>query len=1255
MEWEVHFDDLVGPDGAGEPPEGVEAPVAIEWGPPAQAHDLLLSFAALLCRRGVEGTELVLLDMDGAEGGRQRSLRLPVDAGTPLADVRRAVARSCPPWWPAMTVRLPATGSPPRRPGATLPLSVHLRAGVSDDGRRGRVRLGIEGVRPDRRGLRRLADRLAGYARLVKTADGTLGDLALLAAHRPDGHRERPAGRRDRPLAPWPPMTVPELVARHAETRPDAPALTHRGRSVGYRSLWESATRLAQGLADNGVSPGDRVAALLTAGPAGVVTFLGTLLAGGCHVPIDVRLPRARASFILRDSGARCVIGTDGPPDPDVLDRSDGTVRYLDLDALTACSAAGGLPRVQASDAAYMVYTSGTTGRPKGMAVSHENVVSLLANSCFPFDFSHRDVWSLFHSYAFDMSVWEVLGCLAYGGRLVVAEQSDIDEPRRFRRLLAEEGVTVLSQTPSAFARLVAVDEADPLPLPRLRHVVFGGERLDPRSLRGWRDRHPGVRLANMYGISEATVHSTLRELTREDLRRDRSPIGEPLPSVRLHLMDPETGDGPVPDGTPGEIWLGGGGVVAGYHGLPELSRERFVTGVAGGGRFLRTGDLARRGPDGCLEYLRRVDDQFQWHGYRVEPEEIARGLRAHPEVAEAAAVLSGGPTGRIVAFVVPEPGARPSPRALREHLTGSLPHYMVPHVVRPLPGLPLTGNGKVDRTALADLADREPSGGPGPAAERRPLSAAQRRIFTADRLTADRDGYVETAAWRVTGGPLDVPALRSALAELTRRHPILRASFALEGGGPGQWIGPAWNPPVEVVEETPGPANGERVLRAAAAAVHLDPAVGRVLGAAVLREAGADDVLAVRQHHLVTDERSVELLMADLDRCYAAAVRGRTPPPWEGVAFHDLPAERDGRDGADSEALRRAVRRLAGAPVTVLPAAPAVPEEDGLLSVSVPLPEGRLGAACRAHRATRFTLEAAATAAALHRWLGLREVAFGVAVAGRGSPDLDGAIGPRVDLMVLESRIDPDTTAAALVRSVREQTALAASGGHVPFDALVEELRPRRVPGIAPYCEVLLTAAGDTGQVIGLGGHRLHRLRLPATARRAGHPVVVTAHPARGAFDCDVGHQGDRLAGTGAEALAAHLTAALTSIVHGAPDDRVDPGTGTRRPAASGASTSGTTASSGAPQAAAPAAVEDTGLGDLILRIWRKVLGTAQVGMDDGFFEAGGDSGALVLVHAELEAQLGSPVPIAELFACPTVRSLAERLAAAGAGEGLR
>ncbi|MFI6520469.1 amino acid adenylation domain-containing protein [Spirillospora sp. NPDC050679] len=1080
---------------------------------------------------------------------------------------------------------------------------------------------------------------------MAGAANGTLGELNPFA----DERGVRADARRNRPLAPWPPVAVPDLVARQVEARPTAPALTHRGRTVDYRGLWDSATRLARALAQNGVGPGDRVAALLSTGPASVVVFLGTLLAGGCHVPIDVRLPRARASFILRDCGARCVIGEDGSAASyKELEGSDGSVRLLDLDTLIEGSGEGPLPEVGPSAPAYMVYTSGTTGRPKGMTVSHGNLVSLLANSRFPFDFSGDDVWPLFHSPAFDLSVWEVFGCLAYGGRLVVPEQSEIDDPRRFRRLLADEGITVLNQTPSAFGRLIAVDEADPLPLPGLRYVIFGGERLAPRTLLGWRARHPQARLVNMYGISEATIHSTVHELTDEDLRGERSPIGEPLPSVVLHLMDLRTGRRPVPDGAAGEIWLGGGGVVAGYHGLPEQSRERFVTGVLGSGRFLRTGDLARRGRDGRLEYLRRADDQFQWHGYRIEPEEIAEGLRAHPEVADAAAVLVGGSTGRIVAFVAPVPGARPSAQGLREHLAERLPHYMVPQVVRTLPELPLTGNGKVDRAALADLEHPEQPGEPEPAGERHALSATQQRIFTADRLTAERDGYVETAAWRVAGGPLDVPALRSALAELTRRHPILRASFALEGGRPGQRIGPAWNPPVEVVEGVSDPTDGRRLLAAAAATGDLDPATGRVLGAVVLRGPGADDVLVIRQHHLVTDERSLELLMEDLDRCYTAVRQDRTAPPWEGPGFHDLMGDGEGRDRTDAKALRQIRQRLADAPVSLLPSPPAAPEADGLLPVRVPVAEGALRAACRARRATRFTLEAAAVAAALHRWLGLRGVTFGIAVADRGSPDLDRVLGPRVDLLVLRSQAEPEGTAMALVRDLRDQAALALGGRHVPFDALIEELRPRRLPGIAPYCEVLLSAAADPHQVIGLDGHRLHRLRLPATARRAGHPVMITAHPDRAAFDFDVGYQGDRVAGAEAEALTDHLADALARIVRGEDDDlgigaalrAVGPRPATAPPPSPTESRT----------AAADAGSGDAELGDQILGIWRRVLESAQVGMDDNFFDVGGDSGKLVLVHAELEAELGVRLPVTDLFACPTVRSLADRLAAAGA-----
>ncbi|HBL29140.1 MAG TPA: non-ribosomal peptide synthetase, partial [Acidobacteria bacterium] len=354
----------------------------------------------------------------------------------------------------------------------------------------------------------------------------------------------------------------------------------------------------------------------------------------------------------------------------------------------------------------YVIYTSGSTGRPKGVILPHAAVVRLFTATAPWFGFSSADVWTLFHSYAFDFSVWEIWGALLHGGRLVLVPYWVSREPEAFADLLRAERVTVLNQTPSAFRPLPPAAGAG------LRLVIFGGEALDPTWLAPW-FAHLGEatpRLVNMYGITETTVHVTYRPITREDARRPVSLIGGPIPDQSLHVLDPHLQVQPV--GVPGEICVGGAGLAHGYHGRPELTALRFVPDPfggrsdEGGARLYRSGDLARRRPDGDVEYLGRIDHQVKIRGFRIELGEIEAAIAALPGVREAVVLARGrGGKIRLVAYVVAKtPGeAAPDEAALRTHLLGTLPAPMVPAAWVFLPSLPLSPSGKVDRKALPE------------------------------------------------------------------------------------------------------------------------------------------------------------------------------------------------------------------------------------------------------------------------------------------------------------------------------------------------------------------------------------------------------------------------------------------------------------------------------------------------------------------------------------------------------------------------
>ena len=363
---------------------------------------------------------------------------------------------------------------------------------------------------------------------------------------------------------------------------------------------------------------------------------------------------------------------------------------------------------VSSHNAAYMIYTSGSTGGPKGVVVSHYNVLRLFAATKSWFDFSQRDIWTLFHSYAFDFSVWELWGALLHGGRLVVVPYFVSRTPDAFRELLHREGVTVLNQTPSAFRQLMFVEEsAGEAERLNLRLVIFGGEALEPQTLRPWVERYGDERpqLVNMYGITETTVHVTYRRIRMADLESGhRSVIGDAILDLQVYVLDQY--QQPVPLGVAGELCVAGDGLARGYLHQPELTAERFLPdpfGSSAGARLYRSGDLARQLSDSEIEYLGRIDQQVKIRGFRVEPGEIEATLNEHSAVRESVVIAHEEATGdkRLVAYVVARDGEPFSAEDLRNHLQQMLPDYMLPAVFVEMKALPLTLNGKIDRRAL--------------------------------------------------------------------------------------------------------------------------------------------------------------------------------------------------------------------------------------------------------------------------------------------------------------------------------------------------------------------------------------------------------------------------------------------------------------------------------------------------------------------------------------------------------------------------
>ncbi|MFY8311360.1 pyoverdine non-ribosomal peptide synthetase PvdD, partial [Pseudomonas aeruginosa] len=558
---------------------------------------------------------------------------------------------------------------------------------------------------------------------------------------------------------------------------------------LSYGELNARANRLAHCLIARGVGADVPVGLALERSLDMLVGLLAILKAGGAYLPLDPAAPEERLAHILDDSGVRLLL-TQGH----LLERlpRQAGVEVLAIDGLVLDGYAESdpLPTLSADNLAYVIYTSGSTGKPKGTLLTHRNALRLFSATEAWFGFDERDVWTLFHSYAFDFSVWEIFGALLYGGRLVIVPQWVSRSPEDFYRLLCREGVTVLNQTPSAFKQLMAVACSADMATqqPALRYVIFGGEALDLQSLRPWfqrfGDRQP--QLVNMYGITETTVHVTYRPVSEADLEGGLvSPIGGTIPDLSWYILDRDLN--PVPRGAVGELYIGRAGLARGYLRRPGLSATRFVPNPFPGGageRLYRTGDLARFQADGNIEYIGRIDHQVKVRGFRIELGEIEAALAGLAGVRDAVVLAHDGVGGtQLVGYVVADSAedAERLRESLRESLKRHLPDYMVPAHLMLLERMPLTVNGKLDRQALpqpdASLS-QQAYRAPGSELEQR-IAAIWSEILGVERVGLD-DNFFELGghsllATRVISRVRQGQQLDASLKALFER-PVLEA-----------------------------------------------------------------------------------------------------------------------------------------------------------------------------------------------------------------------------------------------------------------------------------------------------------------------------------------------------------------------------------------------------------------------------------------------------------------------------------------------
>lgn len=479
--------------------------------------------------------------------------------------------------------------------------------------------------------------------------------------------------------------TIVDLFEQQVEKTPDNIAVVFDNKNLTYRELNEQANQLGHYLrAKYDIKPDDLVGIKLDKSERMIVAILGILKSGAAYVPIDPDYPQKRIEYIEKDSKSKAVIDEE-----ELLLFYQNQNQYSKLNIKKINNP---------SDLAYVIYTSGTTGHPKGVLLEHKNVVRLFFTEKRLFDFNENDVWTFFHSYSFDFSVWEINGALLYGGKLVIVPKAIARNTPAFIELLHDQSVTVLNQTPSSFYNLIDHEKINEKRDFKLRYVIFGGETLNPTYLSNWSKRYPDIKLINMYGITETTVHVTYKEIGEKEINFEQSNIGKPIPTLSCFILDENKQILPI--GVLGELYVSGSGLARGYLNKPELTAERFIPNpFVKNERLYKTGDLGRWLSDGNIEFLGRKDEQIKMRGFRIELNEIDSVISNLHYIKSSKTLYEKNKL--ICYYVLENSNNEDIETIIRNDIKQLLPDYMIPHFFIEIEAFPMTINGKLDRNKL--------------------------------------------------------------------------------------------------------------------------------------------------------------------------------------------------------------------------------------------------------------------------------------------------------------------------------------------------------------------------------------------------------------------------------------------------------------------------------------------------------------------------------------------------------------------------
>lgn len=496
--------------------------------------------------------------------------------------------------------------------------------------------------------------------------------------------------------------TITQLFEEQVKKTPNKIAVSINNKEITYKELNEKANQLAHYLIIKGIKQDVPVGIRINKSLEMIIGIIAIIKAGGCYLPIDLSYPEERVKFMLEDSKAKLLLTNSKCLDKDkmninleTVDLEDESIYIKDSKNIKTIN--------KPDDLLYIIYTSGSTGTPKGTMITHRNVVRLMKNDEFLFDFSDKDIWTMFHSVAFDFSVWEMYGALLYGGKLVLVPEDIAKNPKQFLDLLRKEKVTVLNQTPTFFYNLLDQELKEKDSELKVRYIIFGGEALKPNLIKSWKDKYNFTKLINMYGITETTVHVTFKELNDNDLLSDKSNIGVPIPTLKTYILDEKLRMLPI--GVEGEICVAGDGVCRGYLNREELNKAKFVENpYKKGEKLYRSADSAILGIDGNLYYKGRIDNQVKIRGFRVELGEIETKLLKHPKISKCVVLAEkkSDKDSHLVAYIVCNEDVKIE--ELKQYMKDLVPVYMIPNYFVKLDKMPVNSNGKVDRKILKSI-----------------------------------------------------------------------------------------------------------------------------------------------------------------------------------------------------------------------------------------------------------------------------------------------------------------------------------------------------------------------------------------------------------------------------------------------------------------------------------------------------------------------------------------------------------------------